>query len=98
RPLDPVRHGGDDAGELGADAVRNLVQHRVPGEIHVLCEAAPEMRSPLRRRVAETQGLGIVAPVRPRAQSIVATVAPFAGKTGDVVLDEYEIALLDLLA
>ena len=56
RPLDAVRQRRGDAGQLGRDAVRHLVQHRVPRQVHVLGEAAPEVVRVARRRCSRSGG------------------------------------------
>ena len=98
RPLDTVRHRCHDTGKLGRDRVGHLVDDRIPRQVHVVREAAPQMRRALRGRIAVAQRVGIVAPVGRMAKAILALVAPLALEARHVVLDEHEIAFLDLLA
>src|SRR5216684_2428361 len=98
RPLDPVRHRSDQAGQLRRDALGHMVHDRVPGEIHILRKSAPEMRRLLVGRVAVADRVGIGAPVGVLAVSVLAEMAPFAFAAHDVVLDKDQVALLEALA
>ena len=74
------------------------MEHRVPRQVDVLAEAAPQMRRALRRGVAVADRIGIVAPVGVFAVAVLAEMAPLALAAGDIVLDEDEIAFLEALA
>src|SRR5207302_9810147 len=92
------REGRRDAGELGADAVRNLVDDAVPGQEHVLREAAPEVVRLLARRIAVAARVRIRAPVGRLAVTVLTEAAPLAAVAGDVVLDEDPVALTEAVA
>ena len=98
RPLDAVRHRRHQPGELRRDALRHVVHHRVPRQIDVLREAAPQVRRLLGRGVAVADGVGVGAPVGVLAVAVLAGVAPLALAAHHVVLDEDEIAFLEALA
>src|SRR5262249_57238611 len=74
------------------------MHHRVPGQIQILGKAAPQMRHPLRRRIAIADRIGIGAPVGVFAMPILPGMAPLAFAAAHIVLDEDEIALLESLA
>src|SRR5882672_2862047 len=95
RPLDAVRHRRYQPREFRAHAFRHVVHHRVPRQVYILCEAAPEMRRALGRGVAVADALGIVAPVGVLAVAVLAGVAPLALAAHDVVLDEDQVAFLE---
>ena len=98
RPLDAVRHRRDQPGELRRDALRHVMHHRVPRQIDVLREAAPQVRRLLVRGVAVADGVGIGAPVGVLAVPVLPGVAPLALAAADIVLDEHEVAFLEALA
>jgi len=78
RPLDAVRHRRDEARQLRRDALRHVMHHRVPWQINILREAAPQVRRFFRRGVAVADGVGVGAPVGVLAMAVLAGVAPFA--------------------
>jgi hypothetical protein len=98
RPFDTVGHRSDDPGQLGRHPVRHPVDHRVPGQVHILREAAPQMRRPLGRGIAIADGIRVEAPVGRLAMAVFAEMAPFAFHAGQVMLDEDPVAFLDALA
>ena len=98
RPLDAVRHRRDEAGELRRHALRHVMHHRVPRQIDVLREAAPQVRRLLVRGVAVADRVGIGAPVGVLAMPVLAGVAPLALAAAHVVLDEHQVAFLEALA
>src|SRR5262249_7541649 len=75
-----------------------MMHHRVPGQIHILGKAAPQMRHPLRRRIAIADCIGIGAPIGVFAMPILPGMAPLAFAAAHIVLDEDEIAFLESLA
>ena len=54
RPFDAVRHRRDEPGEFRRDALRHVVHDRVPRQVDVLREAAPQMRRLLRPRCSRS--------------------------------------------
>ena len=98
RPLDAVRHRRDQSGQLWRHALGHVVHHRVPRQIDVLREAAPQVRRLFVRGVAVADRVGIGAPVGVLAMAILTGMAPFALAAAHVVLDENEVALLEALA
>src|SRR5580704_4582948 len=75
-----------------------MMHHGVPGQIHILREATPEMRRLLVRGVAVTDRVGIGAPVGVFAMPVLSGMTPFALAARHVVLDENQIAFLEALA
>src|SRR5215470_14125157 len=69
------------------------MHYRVPWQVDVVRKTAPQVRRLLSRRVAVTDGLGIVAPVSVLAVTILAEVTPLALAAGDIMLDEHQVAL-----
>src|SRR6516162_924607 len=98
RPLDAIGHWRHQSGELRGDALGYVMHDRVPWQVDVLGEAAPQMRRPFRRGVAVADGVGIGAPVGVLAMPVLSGMTPLAFATRDIVLDENEIALLESLA
>src|SRR5262249_57923487 len=92
------RHRRDEPRELRRDALRHVVEHGVPRQIHVLGEAAPQVWRPLVGGIAVAYGVGIGAPVGVLAVAVLAGVAPLALAAAHVVLHEDEITLPETLA
>src|SRR5213075_1360076 len=93
-----VRHRRDEAGELGAYALRHVVHHGIPGQVYILCEPAPQVRRALGRGVAVADAFRVGAPVGVLAMAVLPLVAPLALAAHHVVLDEDQVALLETLA
>ena len=98
RPLDAVRHRRDQSGELRRHALGHVVHHRVPRQVDVLREAAPQVRRLFVRGVAVADRVGIGAPVGVLAMPVLPGMAPLALAAAHVVLDEDEVAFLEALA
>ena len=98
RPLDAVRHRRHQPGKLGRHALRHVMHHRVPWQIDVLGEAAPQMRRLLGRGVAVADGVRIGAPVGVLAMAVLAGMAPFAFAAAHIMLDKDQVAFLEALA
>ena len=98
RPLDAVRHRRDEAGEFRRDALRHMMDDRVPRQIDILREAAPQMRGLFGGGVAVADGVGVGAPVGVLAMAVLPGVAPLALAARHIVLDEDQIAFLEALA
>src|SRR5262249_44654764 len=98
RPFDPVRHRRHQSRQFRCDALGDVVHDGVPGKVDVVRKAAPEMGCFLGRGVAVADGVGVTPPVGVFAVTVLAEMAPLALATGDVVLDEYQVALLETLA
>src|ERR1044071_1478 len=98
RPLDAVRHRRDETGELRRNALRYVMDHRIPRQIDILREAPPQMRRLLGRGVAVANGVWVGAPVGVLAVAILAGVTPLALAARYVVLDEDKITFLEALA
>src|SRR5439155_21817335 len=64
RPFDAVGHGSDQSRQFRCNALRHAMHDCVPWKVHVLCEAAPQVRRPLGRCVTITDGVRVVTPVR----------------------------------
>src|SRR5204863_519334 len=92
-PLYAVGHGCRDAGFLGRQSIRHLVQHGVERQIHVVAESAPQARSNVGRRVAISDGFRVVEPLGRRAVPVLSDVIPLAMAAGEVVLQEDKISL-----
>src|SRR5262245_65737290 len=75
-----------------------MVHDRIPGQVHILGEAAPEMRRLFVGRVAIADGVRVGAPVGVLAMPVLAEMAPLALAAHDVVLDKDEVPLLEALA
>ena len=74
------------------------MDHRIPRQIDILREAAPQMRRLLGRGVAVADGVGVGAPVGVLAVAVLPGVAPLALAARHIVLDEDQIAFLEALA
>src|SRR5580693_2727725 len=74
------------------------MHHGVPRQVHVLREAAPQMRRLFVRRIAVADGVGIGAPVGVLAMPILPGMAPLALAARHVMFNEDETALLEPLA
>ncbi len=98
RPFDAVRHRRHQSRQLRSHALRHAVHDRVPRQVYILREAAPQMRRFLGRGVAVADAVGVGAPVGVLAVAILAQMAPLAPAAHDVVLDEHQIAFLEALA
>src|SRR5262245_54109150 len=71
---------------------------RVPWEVHVLGEAAPEVRRLFGGGIAVADAVGVVAPVGVLAVAVLPGVAPLALATHYIVFDEDQVAFLEALA
>ena len=75
-----------------------MMHDRVPWQIDILGEAAPQMRRPLRGSVTVADRVGVGAPIGVFAVPVLSGVAPLAFAAADIMFDEDEIAFLKTLA
>src|SRR6476660_4030745 len=74
------------------------MKNRVPGQVDVLREAAPQMRRFRGGRVPVTDCIGVRPPVSVLAVPVLALMTPLALAARYVMLDDDEIALFETLA
>ena len=74
-----------------------MVDDRVPRQVDVLRETAPQVRRLFGGGVAVADAVGVVAPVGVFAVAVFALVAPLALHAADVVLREHQVAFLEAL-
>src|SRR5262249_11670706 len=98
RPFDAVRHRSDQTRKFGRYAFRHVMYDRVPRQIDILREAAPQIRSLLSRRITVADCLGIGTPIGVLTMPVLARMAPLALSTADIVLDEDKIAFFEPFA
>src|SRR5215218_6447614 len=98
RPFNAVRHRRYQPCQFRGNALGDAMHDGIPRKIDVLREAAPEVGRPLGGRIAVTDGIRVVTPVGVLAVAVLAEMAPLALAAGDIVLHEYQVALLEALA
>ena len=98
RPFDPVGHRRRQPRQFRRHALRHMVEDGVPGKVHVLGKASPEMGGHVGCGVSVADRAGVVAPVGVFAVTVLAQMAPLAFAARDVVLDEDQVSFLEALA